>query len=485
MRRLGHILLFFVLFLAILFAVDSVFSLYYASTSYSWKPTTGRVLQSQESDSGYNSQPSLLFVYSYNVNGTTYKSMNLYPEGPFLFSSSIEKMLVNGTYYANTYPVGSSITVYYNPSKPSISAVNRGYSEIHLANIIFIVFTFFSTGISFFLFDKNPRHLGFTRKSERYIVTLLDNLGLLLVSFGFLATFLFFYVILLVIINSILLHGFTAMVNSLMSFFHSFSFPTEPFLVLLYVSFALILALLCLLVVKGLNSFWIKTHTKYYYTTSNNRAEFDPESNKWTLYVEGYYKKDGMQKHFFHMVNKKFRSEQAAMKFFNRRIHEKEYLREANVNKINDENEYWSFSKPKLGIFKKYLFSFSDTDQKQEETKEKLVFKYQIYSNVLLFFIPILFIAFDYGLVFIVEFINLMNNPGVAYLSYDSFVSSLNIILNDVPFVTFMIIILLIEFVYLLINSVVALKWYIVNVYKKALIKKKTQNEESAKESSI
>ena len=226
----------------------------------------------------------------------------------------------------------------------------------------------------------------------------------------------------------------------------------------------------------------IKKHTKFYNTTSSNRFELYNESNKWTMYVEGYYKKKGNKVFFTHMVKKKFRSEKAAINFFNKRIYETNYVKEENSPIKNDETEYCSFTKPKISIFKKYLFLLPRNDKNQTERKEKLVFKYNIYSNVALFLIPMLFIALDYSLVYVVEFINLLNNSRLENISYNTFVGSLNTILTDMPLVIFMIIILLIEFVYLAINSIVACKWYVVNVYKKNLFKQETQLDEDSNE---
>lgn len=89
----------------------------------SWPSTSGTVLmssvQSQMSSRSHSSYP--VIVYQYDVNGKTYQSQTIKAGEQFL------NVRVAGQAQATVarYPIGASVTVYYNPANPAESALER------------------------------------------------------------------------------------------------------------------------------------------------------------------------------------------------------------------------------------------------------------------------------------------------------------------------------------------------------------------------
>jgi len=89
----------------------------------SWHSTSGIVLmssvQSRYSGRSYSSYP--VVVYQYSVNGQSYQSQTIRAGEQFL------NVRVTGQAQATVarYPIGANVTVYYNPSNPAESALER------------------------------------------------------------------------------------------------------------------------------------------------------------------------------------------------------------------------------------------------------------------------------------------------------------------------------------------------------------------------
>ena len=98
-------------------------SMAYRQSTQTWLTTTGTVLMSsvQSSHSGNSHSTYPVVVYSYVVNGQSYQSQRVRAGDQFL------TVRVAGQAQATVarYPIGKSITVYYDPANPAESALER------------------------------------------------------------------------------------------------------------------------------------------------------------------------------------------------------------------------------------------------------------------------------------------------------------------------------------------------------------------------
>jgi hypothetical protein len=90
---------------------------------HTWLNTTGTVLMStiQSKRIGGSHKTYPVVIYQYAVNGQSYQSQYIKAGEQFL------NVRVTGQVQATVarYPIGTSVTVYYNPSNPSESALER------------------------------------------------------------------------------------------------------------------------------------------------------------------------------------------------------------------------------------------------------------------------------------------------------------------------------------------------------------------------
>jgi hypothetical protein len=98
-------------------------SMAYRQTTQTWLNTTGTVLMSsvQTSHSGRSHSTYPVVVYVYTVNGQSYQSQRVRAGDQFL------TVRVAGQAQATVarYPIGKSVTVYYDPAEPAESALER------------------------------------------------------------------------------------------------------------------------------------------------------------------------------------------------------------------------------------------------------------------------------------------------------------------------------------------------------------------------
>jgi hypothetical protein len=92
-------------------------------SAQTWPSITGTVLSStiQIRHSGRSSSDFPVVVYEYEVNGKPYQSQRI-KAGDQFFSARI---LGQAQATVERYPVGSRVTVYYNPANPGESALER------------------------------------------------------------------------------------------------------------------------------------------------------------------------------------------------------------------------------------------------------------------------------------------------------------------------------------------------------------------------
>lgn len=95
----------------------------YRQAAQSWQSTTGMVLMSsvQSRTSGRSHSVYPVVVYQYNVNGKTYQSQTIKAGEQFMsvrISGQAQETVAR-------YPIGATVTVYYNPANPAESALER------------------------------------------------------------------------------------------------------------------------------------------------------------------------------------------------------------------------------------------------------------------------------------------------------------------------------------------------------------------------
>ena len=89
----------------------------------SWLSTTGTVLMSsvQSRRSGNSTSTFPVVVYQYEVNGKTHQSQTIKAGEQFMNV----RILGQADATAARYPIGANVTVYYNPTNPAESALER------------------------------------------------------------------------------------------------------------------------------------------------------------------------------------------------------------------------------------------------------------------------------------------------------------------------------------------------------------------------
>jgi hypothetical protein len=95
----------------------------YRQASQAWPTTMGRVLMSsvQSRHTGRSRSTYPVVVYQYEVNGNSFQSQTIKAGEQYL------SIRVAGQAQATAarYPVGATVTVYYNPANPAESALER------------------------------------------------------------------------------------------------------------------------------------------------------------------------------------------------------------------------------------------------------------------------------------------------------------------------------------------------------------------------
>jgi hypothetical protein len=98
-------------------------SMAYRQAAESWPATTGKVLMSslQSKRTGRSRSTYPVVVYQYEVNGRGYQGQTIKAGEQYL------NIRVAGQAQATVarYPIGATVTVYYNPTNPAESALER------------------------------------------------------------------------------------------------------------------------------------------------------------------------------------------------------------------------------------------------------------------------------------------------------------------------------------------------------------------------
>ncbi len=95
----------------------------YRQSTQTWLSTTGTILmssvQSQRTGRSHSIYP--VVVYTYNVDGKNYQSQRIKAGEQFL------NVRIAGQAQAtvNRYPIGTTVTVYYDPSNPAECALEK------------------------------------------------------------------------------------------------------------------------------------------------------------------------------------------------------------------------------------------------------------------------------------------------------------------------------------------------------------------------
>lgn len=86
----------------------------------SWASTTGQIVKSRvEVSGGDHTSVSPRIEYTYEVNGVAYQNSMIQAGSPTLI------VMRNAYDTVDRYPVGASVTVYYNPASPAQAALER------------------------------------------------------------------------------------------------------------------------------------------------------------------------------------------------------------------------------------------------------------------------------------------------------------------------------------------------------------------------
>lgn len=98
-------------------------SMAYRQSTQTWLSTTGTVLMSsvQSSHTGKSYSTYPVVVYSYVVNGQSYQSQRIKAGEQFL---SV-RLAGEAQSTVARYPIGASVTVYYDPANPAESALEK------------------------------------------------------------------------------------------------------------------------------------------------------------------------------------------------------------------------------------------------------------------------------------------------------------------------------------------------------------------------
>jgi hypothetical protein len=98
-------------------------SMAYRQSTQTWQITTGTVLMSsvQSSYSGRSHSTYPVVVYQYEVNGERYQSQRIKAGEQFINVRVIGQAEATVT----KYPIGATVTVYYNPSNPAEAVLER------------------------------------------------------------------------------------------------------------------------------------------------------------------------------------------------------------------------------------------------------------------------------------------------------------------------------------------------------------------------
>ena len=257
MKNRWRVLLLLVFFFQIFFIIDASFSLVYAYNSYNWKTTTGTVLVSQVVNGSSNDGNQLDFKYSYTVKGITYYAYNVDATGPYFLSRIVSNSVIDASYFANHYHVGSPVTVYYDQSNPHNSAIVRGFAPAHYADIIILILMIFSFSMAILFYNKDTFITNVSTTPEKIMLSeLVQFMALLFTVMVTIAGFLVYYLF-MIFTDAILLTLEIYILNGLVILFHILNASGELLSIVLYGLFILAAILLSLILAKGFYSLWI------------------------------------------------------------------------------------------------------------------------------------------------------------------------------------------------------------------------------------
>ncbi len=379
MKISNKYILFIVFTFILVTSLNSCYTVIQASTSYNWKTTTGTVETSHvilSSDS--NLPDELLFKYNYSVNSKDYSSNTVEIPASLLVVLIERNTYVNANSFSSQHPVGSSITVYYNPRNPSEAVVKPGFDMAQLMDLGYVCIAFFSFIVALFTYKKNPFFPAFTGTFSRIILTQFLNIGifgifsLFFTAFMLCNTLLFIFMLVFAYLS---LFSYSIGIKWLLQVL---VLPNVFFDSALYVLLAITIILFFVFIRKGIYSLVVKYNQNYTYFTTDYTVEKDIDTEKWLIMVSGYYVTKGTEIDFSYIADKTFQSKSQAEKFYQKHIQQDFESKE---------------TKRSFYLNKKTLYILTN---KSENKEVQIKLSYSFYGYFMLFLSLSFFLAYDF-----------------------------------------------------------------------------------------
>ena len=449
----------------ILVGINSYLSIAHAYDSYGWNTTTGVVTTSYMFNNTNGGSPNYIFAYSYTLNNITYKSENIVVPPSIVVTVIVSENFVNSYPFIQDHPVGSSITVYYNPANPSDSAIMNGFTTVQYFDIIFLIVELFSLGISLITFSKNPLYPQAESVPERIIITQFSNILLLGGASLLIITILFCYTIIIALSDALAFILVALLMIYLKFIQQSLFLPNEFLLGSIIVLFLISFVKFIFICKNTVFSISVKKNEKAEYKINNRNVGVDPETGKWLLTVSGSYNSSSDFKYFNHTVKKNFRNKDKAEKFFNKNI-------SPDLPDESDSNNKLNSLRSLRG--KKALYIVKN----KQSLEAGEVLYYQVHGISFLFLIPVFFVDYLYAVITFFTIQSASMDVIIKNIFNNSYFSSNSTISTNIYFLVVLALLVIIEGIVFIYQIFSAFQWFIIKIYKRFLWTKEDQDDE-------
>lgn len=390
--------------LLILLGLDCFFAVSNATASYSWDSTEGTIVNSHYTPSQQNGKiaDNLDLTYSYTVGNKTYTSKNVDPVGPFYITYIIDQGLINKRQYANEYPKGAKVMVYYNPSNPSVSSLTQGWAFSNYVELVIFLVISLSSIIALLTFNINPHLNKSFNAYEKILIQFFLNFFFLGFTIIIVGAVLYLYLFLILVLSFMITLLIGSTINQIANLLNNI-LPKDILSTSTYYIFSIILFIgLLIICLKAYRSITVRKYKKYPYELTKMNTEHDAAEDKWLLNVSISYKIAEQVMNVTHSVKKKFSSEEKAQKFFDKKFKPVENAKEMTGKRIR------SMTLPKLVQY--YGKGIIYVPPNQGYSDEEVLFGYEILPIALIAMIPLFFVIYDMILGLAFKFVNITGN---------------------------------------------------------------------------